>query len=269
MPKFQQMKINLSTDRKIIPALGTALVTILSFSSPAQAENLAHTQQLLATRQCPQCDLSNAGLVFANLSGANLSGANLVGANLSQANLTGADLRGANLTGAALYGANLSGARLDSANLNAADLRTAYVVGANLEDAVLSNALLRRTIGLPTTLVSATDFYRWGLQDTEQRNFGEAIENYSQSLIRKPDSAYAYLGRAVAKFQNNDRAGAIGDFDQAKKLFQQQGNLEAAKVAEAAHKQLTDPPRKKQGIGFAEGFLSVVSGLLQVALSLL
>ncbi|MGI0487921.1 pentapeptide repeat-containing protein [Pantanalinema rosaneae CENA516] len=263
------MNINPSINNQSIAAIGTALVTILSFSSAAQAENLAHTQQLLATRQCPQCDLSNAGLVFANLSGANLSGANLIGANLSQANLTGADLRGANLTGAALYGANLSGARLDGANFNSADLRTAYVVGANLQDAVLTNTLLRRTIGLPSTLVSAADFYRWGLQDTEQRNFGDAIENYSQALIRKPDSAYAYLGRAVARYQNSDQAGAIGDFQQAKDLFKQQGNLEAAKVAEEAHKQLTDPPRKKRGIGFAEGFLSVVGGLLQVALSLL
>lgn len=230
---------------------------------------MGHTQQLLSTRQCPQCELSNAGLVFANLSGANLSGANLVRANLSQANLSGADLRGANLTGAALYGANLSGARLDGANLNSADLRTAYVVGANLEDAVLTNTLLRRTVGLPTNLISAADFYRWALQDTEQRNFGDAIENYSQALIRKPDSAYAYLGRAVARYQNNDRSGAIDDFQQAQALFKQQGDLEAAKVAEAAHKQLTEPPRKQQGIGFAEGFLSVVGGLLQVALSLL
>ncbi|MBL1178756.1 pentapeptide repeat-containing protein [Pantanalinema sp. GBBB05] len=257
-----------STTHKSIPAICTAFVTILSFSSTAQAENLAHTQQLLSTRQCPQCELSNAGLVFANLSGANLSGANLVRANLSQANLSGADLRGANLTGAALYGANLSGARLDGANLNSADLRTAYVVGANLEAAVLSNTLLRRAIGLPTTLVSATDFYHWALQDTEQRNFGDAIENYNQALIRKPDSAYAYLGRAVAKYQNSDREGAISDFAQAKELFKQQGNLEAAKVAESAHQRLTEP-EKKRGIGFAEGFLSVIGTLLQIALPLL
>ncbi|HEY9616320.1 MAG TPA: pentapeptide repeat-containing protein [Microcoleaceae cyanobacterium] len=262
------MHTNSSSIKKPIPAICTALLTILSFSSSAQAENLTHTQQLLATRQCPQCDLSRAGLVFANLAGANLAGANLIGANLSQANLTGADLRGANLTGAALYGANLSGARLDGANLNAADLRTAYVVGANLEDAVLSNTLLRRTIGLPTSLVSAAEFYQWALQDTEQRNFGDAIENYTQAIARKPNSAYAYLGRAVAKLQNSDREGSIQDFQQAQELFQQQGNLEAAKVAQEAHKKLTEP-EKKQGIGFAEGFLSVLGTLLQIALPLL
>ena len=59
---------------------------------PVIAENLEHTQQLLATKQCPSCDLSGAGLVLADLAGANLQGANLARANLSRADLSGADL---------------------------------------------------------------------------------------------------------------------------------------------------------------------------------
>ena len=48
------------------------LLTTMRALAPATAENIQHTQQLLATKQCPNCDLSSAGLVLANLTGANL-----------------------------------------------------------------------------------------------------------------------------------------------------------------------------------------------------
>ena len=80
--------------------LTSVLLLTFNLSSTVQAANYEDIRQLLASKQCPKCLLSNAGLVMADLSGANLSGANLVGANLSRANLAGADLRGANLSGA-------------------------------------------------------------------------------------------------------------------------------------------------------------------------
>ncbi|MDC0840399.1 pentapeptide repeat-containing protein, partial [Limnoraphis robusta] len=73
----------------------TLSIAILPMA-PVQASNLQEIRQLLSTKECPNCNLTNAGLVLADLSGANLSGANLTGANLSRANLTGANLTGAN-----------------------------------------------------------------------------------------------------------------------------------------------------------------------------
>ena len=104
----------------------TTLLTALSLAIPALAANPEHTRQLLSTRQCEGCDLTNAGLVMANLAGANLRGANLSRANLSRANLADADLSGANLTGASLFGADLTGANLSGANLAALRTSTAW-----------------------------------------------------------------------------------------------------------------------------------------------
>ena len=50
----------------------TVAIAALSIATPVQAENPAHVKQLLATGECPSCDLS----------GANLSGAHLIGADL-------------------------------------------------------------------------------------------------------------------------------------------------------------------------------------------
>jgi uncharacterized protein YjbI with pentapeptide repeats len=105
----------------------------------------ADIKRLLATNQCPGCNLSGANLananlrfanlVSANLSGANLSGASLIGANLNDANLTGADLKSAKLNGARMMRTNLNGARLVEANLLGANLIGASLNGAKLHSA--------------------------------------------------------------------------------------------------------------------------------------
>ena len=52
---------------RILPVL-TVMAT-LGLVNPAQAENLEHIQRLMSSRQCQQCDLTRAGLVFSNLAG--------------------------------------------------------------------------------------------------------------------------------------------------------------------------------------------------------
>ncbi len=89
------MNIKLLTTAVLLTTVGLAAPAIAAASYEP-----AHLKRLLATRQCPGCDLSNADLRGANLSYADLRGANLSYANLQGANLTGANLRGANLTGA-------------------------------------------------------------------------------------------------------------------------------------------------------------------------
>lgn len=220
---------------------------LMAFPLRASAENAEHVRQLLSTRQCRGCDLSRAGLVFANLAGADLSGANLAGANLSQANLTGANLRGANLTQVSLSGANLNGAILTGANLGGADLRGAYLGNADLSGAQLENAALQGAIGLGPTVGRAEDFYRWALEEGDRRNYGRAIENFNQVLARKPDFAPAYLGRGIARSNLGDRAGAIADGEKAEALFTNLGDKNNQLIAQKFVEELKRPPDDVKG----------------------
>ncbi len=222
--------------------LATAtLLTTISLAAPAASENSDHTRQLLATKQCQNCDLSGAGLVLANLSGANLSGANLSGANLSRANLSGADLRGANLSGASLFGANLSGAKLSGADLSVADLRDTYLINADVAGAKLSGASLQGAIGIPSQVAKVEDFYSCGVAQGQKGDPKGAIEHFNQALSINPNFAPAYFARGVARYQLLDRPGAIQDARLAEKLFLAQGNTGGYQTAQAFVKELETP----------------------------
>ena len=200
-----------------------ATLTTLTLATPAGAENLQHISQLLSTKECYRCDLVDAGLVMADLAGAKLGGANLVQANLSRANLSGADLRGANLAGASLNGANLAGADLSGANLTGVDLRDAYLGNANLEGVNLESAYIEGTIGIPATAGTPKLFYKWGVLEMNTGNYQAAIENYQKALTLDTEYAPAYLGRALARYNAGDEAGATKDAQMASILFEKQG----------------------------------------------
>ncbi len=241
-----------------------ALVTTWSWATSAQAENATHTQQLLATKQCQRCELSRVGLVFAQLAGADLSGANLVGANLSQANLTGANLSGANLTGASLNGANLEGANLTGANLSGVDLRSAYLGNATLTDSQTNGALLQGAIGLAATAGNPNDFYRWGMEAAQKKNYVKAIENFNQVITRQTDHAPAYLGRGLSRLQLGDRPEAIKDLELAAQFFTTQGDQPSAESTKKIVDQIKNPPKEGGGGGFGQGLMTVVGGLLKL-----
>ena len=97
----------------------------VTLASSAWAYDESDLSRLLATRECPFCDLSGASLI-----GVDLRAAVLVGADLSSAVLFDADLGRANLTGADLTGAALDGAYLEEAILDAADFTNATMDGA-------------------------------------------------------------------------------------------------------------------------------------------
>lgn len=195
------------------------LIGTTGLTAPVRAENLEHIRQLLSTKSCPGCDLSAAGLVFAQLAGANLEGANLVRANLSQSDLTGANLSNANLVGASLSSANLSGANLAGANLASADLRGAYLMNVNLEGADLSNANLRGAVGIPISAVTKEDLLSWGNEEAERGNFERAIAYYNESLNLDPEYAQAYLSRSVARNRMSDKSGALADAKRATEIY--------------------------------------------------
>jgi uncharacterized protein YjbI with pentapeptide repeats len=252
-----------------ILAAATLLSTIGSMPA-ATAENIQHTQQLLATRQCPNCDLSGAGLVLANLTGVNLSGANLSGANLSRANLSGANLSGANLSGTSLFGVNLTGANLSGANLNGADLRNAYLTDANLVNVSLTNAQLLGVRGMPTNIGTAEDFYRLGVIEAQAGNYRNAIDYYNQALNLKSDLAAVYFARSMSRADLGDFTGAAQDAGRANELFAAQGNPQgeqlSKQLAEAivARQKPTEPRT-----GGGGNFMSVLGSLGSVLLRLM
>ncbi|MBE9045896.1 pentapeptide repeat-containing protein [Pleurocapsales cyanobacterium LEGE 10410] len=199
----------------------TTIATI-AVSIPTQAESLSDLNQLLGTKKCSQCDLSNSGLVQANLTGADLVRANLAGANLSQANLMGADLTGANLTGTSLFGANLTGANLTGANLTGTDLRNAYVGNTNFAEVDLNSAHMDGIKGLAETAASAEQFHRWGVREAEQGNYNRAIAHYRKAIKLDPELAPAYLGLAIIQYNFDRRGEAKRNTEIAAKLFKEQ-----------------------------------------------
>ncbi|MEG4493654.1 pentapeptide repeat-containing protein [Microcoleus sp. D3_18_C4] len=92
---------NLVTAGLSIAVVFTA-VKYLTFSNQQN-----QVKELLQTKQCPECNFSNANLKGLDLRGFNLQGANLEGANLSGAQLANANLKNANLNRANLTGADL------------------------------------------------------------------------------------------------------------------------------------------------------------------
>lgn len=200
----------------------TTTLTTIALSNPTQAESLSDLNQLLSTKKCAQCDLTNVGLVQADLTGADLTQADLTSANLSQANLTGANLTGANLAGTSLYGANLTGANLTGVNLAGTDLRNAYLGNTNLAGVDLDSARVEGIKGLAETAASAEQFHRWGVREAEQGNYNRAIANYRKAIKLDPKLAPAYLGLAVIQYNFDRRGEAKTNTEIAAKLFKQQ-----------------------------------------------
>ncbi len=249
----------------ILKSTAVAFALTLGLASGAIAEDITHVQQLLSTKKCAGCDLTNAGLVMANLPGANLSQANLVSANLSQATLSGADLSGANLVGASLAGANLAGANLQGANLTGVDLRETYLVGADLTNAKLDNANIQAAIGLPASVGTAEQFYGFAIAAGQQKRYELALQYFNQSLERQADYAPAILGRGIARFQMGDSKTALVDIDRAASLFDQQGDKTTAastkQIAQEIRKPLKEP---KGGSGFGSAMLGLAGTLLKL-----
>ena len=265
----------LSSGLSLAMAVTVTATTILA--APVRAENLEQTQQLLNTNECSGCELNKAGLVYAHLTGANLSSASLIQANLSHADLSGANLSGAQLTGAALYGVDLTGANLSGANLGGADMRGAILLNANLDGANLKDATLLGAVGLPESVATAENYYRWGMQESARGNFRDAVYYYNQSISLKPDFAHAYMARSIARFRLADRPGALTDAQEAQRLYTAQNNNQGELIAtqfatgiQESDKAYAEEQKRRANGGSSGGnILNVLGGLAGMALQVL
>ncbi|WP_161629790.1 pentapeptide repeat-containing protein [Desulfogranum japonicum] len=116
----------------VLLIVGQAVVLFAADSGSPRAEVQKNFDQLVASKNCPGCDLAGAVLNRLDLRGANLEGANLAGARVQLADLSRANLKNA----------NLQGARLGGTDFAEADLRGANLTGAVLEGAFLATALM-------------------------------------------------------------------------------------------------------------------------------
>lgn len=251
------------------PQLLAVIALLTTIAVPAQGENLSDLNQLLSTKKCSQCDLSNAGLVQADLTGSHLAQANLAGANLSQANLQGANLRGADLSGTSLYGANLTGADLTGADLTGTDLRNAYVERANLAGVDLESAHVDGIKGLATTAASAEQFHRWGVREAESGNYQGAIANYQKAIQLDPELAPAYLGLAIIQYNFDYQPAAQKNTQMAINLFKKQKHELGLQTATNFQQKMTliqeaenNVAKKEGGHGQIGKFIGSVGSLL-------
>ena len=249
--------------------LGIATLSSIAIATPTQAESLSDLTQLLNTKDCSECDLSNSGLVQANLTGANLVRANLAGANLSQVNLTGANLTGANLTGTSLHGANLTGVNLTGANLTGTDLRNAYIGNAELEGVDLDSAYLEGIKGIDETAATAEQFHRWGVREADNGNYNAAVAHYSRAINLDPEFAPAYLGLGIIQYNFDRRVQAKKNTKIAAKLFKEQDHEFGHKTAKDFEQKMAliekaeeDMAKKEGGLGHVGKFMGSVGSLL-------
>lgn len=167
-------------------------------------------QQLLTTRACPGCDLSNA-----DFSGQDLMGVDLQGANLSNVNFRGANLSQAKLSGSQLYLANLNGATLISTDLSNTSLK-----GTNLETAIFSRANLTK---------ADLSYAKLGQADLSQAQLVEA--NLSDADLSGADLSNASLTDSKLNSANLSGANLSGsDLSRASLLG---ANLEGANLSSA------------------------------------
>ncbi len=214
-----------------------ALASLALIASPwattaAKAGSTDNLRRLLSSNICESCDLSKAGLVFANLEEAELSNANLSQANLSRATLSNADLRGANLSGAVLYGANLYNADLTGADLRGADLRGAYLGGVKFEGGNLQGAALQGAIAIPSNLVNAETYQTWAMTEAQGSRHEAAVSYYNEALEKDPKLSTAYLGRSFSVSILGQFDQATRDAETAKTLFEAEGNRQGFDAAD-------------------------------------
>ncbi|MDB9312470.1 pentapeptide repeat-containing protein [Spirulina sp. CS-785/01] len=248
--------------KKSLLTTSLLLFTLVS-PLPVQGENLQQVRQLMSTGECPRCDLSNAGLVMADLRGADLRGADLSFANLSQANLAGADLRGANLTATSLHSANLMGANLIGATISGTDLRQAYLANAYTWGTRLDLAYLDGAVGLPE-LETAERYYAMAAVEANRNNYVGAIEYYNRALQLNPDYAPAYFGRGLMYYRLTDEAAALQDAKRAIAIFEENNNEQGQQAVAAFLSYVEQRNNPEGGSGLGISLLNLLGGLSSV-----
>lgn len=190
--------------------------------------------QLLAKRQCPQCQLADADLAHADLRDADLRNAELMRANLSQALLDGADLRGADLSFTSMRGASLRGADLKDSKLYGTDLRDADLSGAQLNPQALDEAHWIGAKGISQGSSSHAALHNAGVEAFQAGRWSEAEQLFSDAIHTSPEEPLSWIARGISRDEQAKDELSAADYRYASSLYEEQGNREWAEQLERA-----------------------------------
>ena len=166
-----------------MPARVLLFTLVLTTPLMAKAGDLV---ELLQTRKCPDCQLTDVDLVHSDLRDADLRGAQLQRANLGHARLDGADLKKSNLQFTNLRGASLRGADLRGSTLYGTDLRQADLSGARLDDGALEQAYWQGAHGIKDSVRSHAALHNAGVTAAENGEWEQAEALFGAAIATNP-----------------------------------------------------------------------------------
>ena len=250
------------------------LLLLVLFGAPlsARADDLI---VLLQERSCPNCKLTDADLVHADLRDAELTSADLKRSNLSRARLDGADLRDADLRFSSLQGASLRGADMRGAQLDGTDLRQADLSGTLFNAGALERSHWLGAVGINRGLRSPASLHNAGVDEANAGRWPQAERLFGEAIQADPDQAMSWIARGISRGEQGDEAKAAQDLLHAADLLDRQGALEQSEqIRQAVAKLQTDEgegSKSGNGLGSAllGGALSTLSALAPLALKTL
>ena len=176
-----------------------SLSVLITMASSSKAADVIVLEQLLRTRQCPRCRLTDADLVHAHLRDADLSNALLQRANLSQVNLDGANLRNADLSFTTVRGASLRGADLRGIRLFGTDLSNANLSGAQLDPKALEQSHWQGTYGISRGLRSHASLHNACVEAAQANRWAEAERLFSEAITAQPTEPLSWVARGIMR----------------------------------------------------------------------
>ena len=180
--------------------------------------------QLLDTRQCRACQLSDVDLTHADLRDADLQRARLQRANLSQARLDGADLSGSDLSFTSFQGASLRGANLRNSRLMGTDLRRADLTGALLDQNALDQSHWNGARGFKKGALSHAGLHNAGVDAALDGRWPVAEQLFNAAIEANPDEPLSWVARGLSRGEQGKDELASRDLSHAGQLFANQGD---------------------------------------------
>ena len=229
--------------------------------------------ELLQTRKCPDCQLTDVDLVHSDLRDADLQGAQLQRANLGHARLDGADLKKSNLQFTNLRGASLRGADLRGSTLYGTDLRQADLSGARLDDGALEQAYWQGAHGIKDSVRSHAALHNAGVTAAENGEWEQAEALFGAAIAANPEEPLSWVARGVCRGELGNTKDASHDLAHAGTLFGNRGDkekaqqlLEASRKATAAPANYTAAAGNGIGSRLLSGAISTAQALAPIAI---
>ena len=258
------------------PLIFALVAGCLGISSTAIAADQQDLIQLLESRQCRACQLSDVDLTHADLRDADLQRARLQRANLSQARLDGADLNGSDLSFTSFQGASLRGADLRNSRLMGTDLRRADLTGAFLDQNALDQSHWNGARGVSQGARSHARLHNAGVEAAQAGRWPVAEQLFNSAIEANPEAPLSWVARGLSRGEQGKDDLASRDFAYAGELFANQGDMVKADQLEEASRRVYDTPNKSDatsgnGIGsvLISGALSTIQAVAPIALKAL